>query len=161
VNSQLVYQLRNADGTVVPDSYVIAVEASSSNEFHDLVYVIHNVVPFLPGDYNQDQTVDAPDYVLPRTSQNNDLSTCRSNYGNGITPLDGPTSAFDQYAAIQRWVSMHFGLVTYDSVAPQELGSATSDINAFNPTNFLHGMEDWFDEATKLGAQGARFVAHY
>jgi hypothetical protein len=132
----------------------------------------------LPGDYNRDQTVDAADYVVWRKNLGNppglpnedatpgivsqdDGTVWRANVGRNETLPNGSTSAFEEYKATRLWASMHFGLVTYDSVAPVEIGTGTSPINAFNPPNFIAGMEDWFDYAYKIGARGGRFVTHY
>jgi hypothetical protein len=64
-----VFPYRDINGVVESNAYLVGIEEATNNDFQDYVYVIRNVAPFVPalaGDYNDDDGVDAADYVIWR-----------------------------------------------------------------------------------------------
>lgn len=63
-----------------------------------------------------------------------------------------------EFTASKFWVSMHFGLTTYNSWVAHEAGAVTP-LSNFNPTDL--NFESWFDSAQKIGAQGVMLTTKY
>jgi hypothetical protein len=87
----IVFALRDISGNVVPNAYIVGVEEAANNDFQDLVYIIRNVAPFVPGvagDFNANNTVDAGDYILWRKNLGQSIALPNENVTPGMVTQD-------------------------------------------------------------------------
>lgn len=79
-----VYPLMNADGTVVPNAYVVGNEEANNHDYQDAVYIITNVAP-------------AQTFPVPPPPQVSGLTLVNADTGKDVGPLtDGGTIDFSQ-----------------------------------------------------------------
>lgn len=146
-----VFPLKDINGAVVPNAYIVGIEEATNNDFQDYVYIIRNVAPYVPttpGDYNANHTVDAADYALwrkyigqPIALQNEnqtlgmvtqeDYDTWRAKFGTTVPAAGAGQSLASSSEGSHNSVETAFASIGESSeVADEELLFVTSSRSA-------------------------------
>lgn len=93
VQKHIVFPLRDLQGAVVPNAYIVGIEEAQNNDFQDLVYIIRNVtaVPAETGDFNNDAVVDGNDFLAWQRG----LGSTNAQRADGDSNSDGDVDAGD------------------------------------------------------------------